>query len=57
MEKIYECPGCGKEINKDGFEPGCGVCEDCANQGLWMDPAGGLHYSNDEDYDPASMYE
>ena len=48
------CPACNcyKEI-VSGF----GVCEECVEAGYWIDPAGGLHLSDDDDYDPAQMYE
>lgn len=31
------------------------ICDICENQGWWLDPAGGLHNSNEDD--PAIMYE
>lgn len=31
------------------------LCEDCEENGYWIDPAGGVHSSDEED--PAGMYE
>lgn len=50
---IWRCPSCNK-YTKD-LQIGSGVCIDCDEDGLWVDPAGGVH-SEDED-DPAAMYE
>jgi len=55
--KVYKCGACGKETTFI-----MGVCESCDEQGVWLDPAGGVHYGGDDpdvydDYDPASMYE
>ena len=49
--KKYKCPSCGEcgEIVS-----GIGVCENCADAGYWVDPAGGIH--DDDDDDPAAMY-
>ena len=58
--EYWECPGCGKSVEFGSQEGGAGVCNDCEENGLWVDPAGGVHQEpeNDEDfYDPASMYE
>jgi len=57
----WNCPGCGKPVKRnDPNERGSqGVCNDCEVDGLWVDPAGGVHQEPDdgEFYDPASMYE
>jgi len=56
-EEYIECPGCGKTLNTGDEEFAGGVCKSCEDSGMWIDPAGGVHYSNDSDYDPASLYE
>lgn len=48
---LYNCPACNQPTSYQG----AGVCLRCEEQGVWIDPAGGLH-SGDED-DPAAMYE
>lgn len=51
----WACPICGKPVC---VVSGAGVCKECEAEGVWMDPAGGVHFSNnDPDYDPAKMYE
>lgn len=34
------------------------LCENCEKSGFWIDPAGGVHHSSDEDewQDPTEMY-
>lgn len=49
--ELFDCPSCGSKTNHKG----AGVCENCEDQGVWIDPAGGVHSNNEED--PASMYE
>jgi len=54
IKQIFNCPSCGKEsLNHSGS----GVCVECEMENYWVDPAGGVHQSNEEDYDPASLYE
>jgi len=56
----FNCPVCDKKVTTKEFVGG--VCEKCDEEGFWMDPAGGIHYSDPngdpEDFeDPAKMYE
>jgi len=53
-KELYSCPVCSKEIMLDEFVGG--VCKKCDKKGCWVDPAGGVHYCDDLDYDPASVY-
>jgi hypothetical protein len=35
-----------------------GTCTNCYDNGIWVDPAGGVHHEEaDSNYDPAAMYE
>lgn len=45
------CPIC-EDLTTD--INGSGTCNECEQQGFWVDPAGGTHYGDD---DPAAMYE
>ena len=56
VQSFWTCPACRKEINVND-ERANGICSSCENKGFWVDPAGGVHLSDDDDYDPASMYE
>jgi len=57
-EKKYQCCYCGTFVSEDYFVFGANTCVQCNDQGIWIDPAGGIHHNgNDEDYDPAKMYE
>jgi len=53
--KSYECPKCHAQTSDIN---GSGVCDLCESKGYWIDPAGGVHFDNNEEhYDPASKYE
>ena len=46
----YTCPNCKQRTNNIN-----GICIDCEKDGLWIDPAGGIHQDDEED--PAAIYE
>jgi|WetSurSiteA1Bulk_404760.scaffolds.fasta_scaffold03388_7 hypothetical protein len=52
MSEKTQCPTCGRMTSDKN---GSGVCNDCDSSNVWIDPAGGVHYGNEED--PAKMYE
>ena len=56
MEKriCYRCKGPMPHPDEDTYT---GCCVKCTDEGWWVDPAGGLQCGNDDDYDPAAMYE
>jgi hypothetical protein len=43
--ETWECPTCHSQVK---VRTGSGVCLACESRGIWIDPAGGVHYS---DYD------
>ena len=54
--ETWECSVCDKEVSSE-LHPGTGVCQSCDDKDIWIDPAGGVHFGDAPDYDPASMYE
>ena len=48
------CPACRKKVTLEEADF-AGFCNPCSEEGFWMDPAGGVHYGDEED--PARMYE
>jgi hypothetical protein len=51
---IETCPICGKVTHEENSGIS-GICNDCEEEGWWMDVVGGLHSPNEDD--PAAMYE
>ena len=39
LPEKWKCPVCGKNTS---FISGSGVCEECEEKGIWIDPAGGV---------------
>src|SRR6185369_15282195 len=55
-----ECAGCHKKFFEEKIDDRDTIylCDDCESEGWWVDPSGGLHPpDNDEFEDPTSMYE
>ena len=46
----YICPHCARRTKNI-----TGICKVCEENGVWIDPAGGIH--TDDEEDPAAMYE
>jgi len=54
-ENKYQCPVCEQltlDLNCSG------VCNKCENDGYWIDPVGGVHKDDANEFsDPTKMYE
>ena len=54
-KKVHMCLNCGKIISLEEITENSGFCTPCEEEGLWIDPAGGIH--SGEETDLAAMYE
>lgn len=54
--KTHPCPVCNKQCTEEEADFS-GLCLEKCSELYWIDPVGGIHLSNEKDYDPAAMYE